>query len=205
MQAKKGTNNYVNQEGQGRSKCARTTESKKQGRSEDNEDNFHCMMHGPNPTHKAKNCCKLKKHAEKLKKKKISKRLPQNSRKDEWGFKLCPKEADKRKRADRNKSTCEQEINKFSNMSLEQKAVMDMEDKEFWNFGPIKWQKGVFGPKKHSYKLLDQYINEFSLSATWQAIAKKQTSITAKLMKKNSPYCFHRTAKCKWAAKHMPI
>ena len=45
-------------------------------------------------------------------------------------------------------------------MSLEQKAASDKENEEYWNFGPSKRQKGVFKTKKHSYKLLDQCIND---------------------------------------------
>ena len=37
---------------------------------------------------------------------------------------------------------------------------MDVEDEEFWNFGPSKQQKGFLKSKKHSYKLLDQCINK---------------------------------------------
>ena len=70
------------------------------------------------------------------------------------------KMADERKHTDRNRSACKQELNKYSNMSLEQKATMDVEDEEFWNFGPSKRQKWVFQTKKHSYKLLDQCIKE---------------------------------------------
>ena len=63
---KKGADDSANQEGQGRSKRAHTTENKKQGRSENNsEDKFHCMLHGNNPTHNTKNCCNLKKHVDK--------------------------------------------------------------------------------------------------------------------------------------------
>ena len=57
---KKGTRNSTNKESQGKSKHACTNESKKQGRSKDNsEDKFHCMLHGPNPTHDTKNCRNL--------------------------------------------------------------------------------------------------------------------------------------------------
>ena len=52
--------------------------------------------------------------------------------------------SDKPKRTDRERSDCKKEFNKFSDMSLEKKAAMDVENKEFWNFGPSKRQKGVF-------------------------------------------------------------
>ena len=75
--AKKGADNSTNQEGQGKIKHARTTESKKQGRPDNNaEDKFHCMLHGPNPTHNTKNCCNLKKHVDKLKKENPVKMTP---------------------------------------------------------------------------------------------------------------------------------
>ena len=49
MSAKKGAEDSANQEGWDRSKAARMTENKKQGRSDNNtEDKFHCMLHGPN-------------------------------------------------------------------------------------------------------------------------------------------------------------
>ena len=56
--------------------------------------------------------------------------------------------ADEHKRADRKRSARKKELNNFSYMSLEQKSVMDVEDKEFWNFDPSKRQKGVFKTKK---------------------------------------------------------
>ena len=47
---------------------------------------------------------------------------------------------EKRKRSDRKRSACKQELNKFSEMPIKQKAAMDVEDEEFWNFGPSKQQ-----------------------------------------------------------------
>ena len=91
---------------------------------------------------------------------------------------------DKCKRSDHNRSASEQELNVFSDMSLEQKAAMDVEDEEFWKFVPSKWQKGVFKTKKHSYKLLDQCINQSYAVSYLTGHCKKQTSITAKLMQK---------------------
>ena len=75
--AKKGADNFTNQESQGKSKRACMTESKKQGRSEDNaNDQFQCMLYGPNPTHNTKNCHNHKKHVDKLKKENLCRNDP---------------------------------------------------------------------------------------------------------------------------------
>ena len=59
------------------------------------------------------------------------------------------KMADERKKTDRKRSTCKKELNKFSDMSLEQKAASDKVNEEYWNFGPSKRQKGVFKKLKN--------------------------------------------------------
>ena len=128
---KKGVDDSANQEGQGRSNCARTTEIKKQGRSDNNtKDKFHCMLHGPNPTHNTKNCCNLKKHVDKLKNENPCRNGSHKTQEEmNTVFNYVQKKmADKRKRVDRNRSNRKQELNKFSDMSLEQKATMDVED-----------------------------------------------------------------------------
>ena len=60
---------------------------------------------------------------------------------------------DKRKRVDRKRYSCKQELNIFSDMSIDQKTLMDMEDKEFW-----KMLAQVNG-KKESLKLNNIVIN----------------------------------------------
>ena len=45
--------------------------------------------------------------------------------------------AEERKNLDRKRSACKKELNKFYDMSLKQKASMDVEDEEFWNFKNI--------------------------------------------------------------------
>ena len=41
------------------------------------------------------------------------------------------KMADERKKTDRKRSTCEEELNEFSDMSLEQKAASDKDNEEY--------------------------------------------------------------------------
>ena len=91
----------------------------------------------------------LKKYVEDLKKENPHQN---NSHKTQEGMNVDfnyvqKKMTNKRKRVDHDRSACKQELNKFSNMSLEKKAAMDMEDEVFWNFGPSKQQKGSFKEK----------------------------------------------------------
>ena len=124
---KKGADNSANQKGQGKSKHDCMTESKRLGRSDNNtKDKFHCMLHGPNPTHNTNNCLNLKKYVEKLKKEK-----PCQNNSHKIQEEMQKKVADKHQGADCDRSAREQELNKFSHMSLEQKSTMDVEDKEF--------------------------------------------------------------------------
>ena len=131
---KKDVNNSTNQDSQGKSNHALTTQNKKQVRSDDNaKDQSHCMLHGANPIHNTRDCHNLKKHVDKLKKENPCKN---NSRKTQeelnMVFKYVNKKmAEDRKHADCKKSACEQELNQFSKMSTKQDAAMDKEEEEF--------------------------------------------------------------------------
>ena len=162
LPSKKGTEDSTNHEGRGKSKRARTTETKKRGRSDDANNKFYCMLHGPNPNHDTKNCRSLKKHVDKVKKENPRRNDPAKVQEEMNAvYKYVQKKmADDRKKADRDRSAREKELNEFSDMSLEKKDSNDENDEEYWNFGPSKRQKGVFKSKKHSYKSLDWCIND---------------------------------------------
>ena len=123
----------TNQEGRGKSKRARTTETKKRGRSDDADNKFYCMLHGPNPNHDTKNCRSLKKHVDKVKKENPRRNDPAKVQEEMNAvYKYVQKKmADDRKKADRDRSAREKELNEFSDMSLEKKDSNDENDEEY--------------------------------------------------------------------------
>ena len=124
LPSKKGTEDSTNHEGRGKSKRARTTETKKRGRSDDADNKFYCMLHGPNPNHDTKNCRSLKKHVDKVKKENPRRNDPAKVQEEMNAvYKYVQKKmADDCKKADRDRSARERELNEFSDMSLEKKT-----------------------------------------------------------------------------------
>ena len=131
---KKGADDSTNQEDWERSKRTCTTENRKQGRSNNNaEDKFHCMLHGPNPTHNTKNCRNLKKHVENIKKENACKNYSCKTQEElNKVFQYINKKiAEDRNHANHKRSACKKELNQFSDMSIKQSAEMNKEEEEF--------------------------------------------------------------------------
>ena len=76
-------------------------------------------------------------------------------------------------------AVCEEELNNFKNMSLDDLPKDGEIGDDEWKIGSGKRRKGAYKTKKHVFNTLDECINEsyFSLSAHLKGHVKKEKKL----------------------------